>query len=248
MNWKVVSLVLLVMMMMGGATGVVAQTDDVPSEVMVGLLDNSLVYSGPGVNAAYYEYVARGRNVIAAGRSSDSQWVQINIDGQIVGWVPVDVLTEVEGTIESLPVNGGLLDIGGGDYNVEDAYMRGAQVEMIKIQRPMRYIGARWFRLQGFLGANCEQIPAQPGEPVFTAAQLAAIPELAQLEQELRYVQQETAAAIEGFALLCEVSGGGTINQTLYLAGLSRLNNAYNAFDNLSRLFETLTGLEYIVR
>lgn len=234
----VISLLTLLLLAVGG---VAAQA---PDTVLVSMNSNEFVYSGPGTNAAIYELIAAGRVVEAAGRNADGTWVQINMNGQIVGWVPANTVTFTQGTLANLGVRGGLLDMGNGAYRADNPTIRAAEVQLILIQRPLRLIGARYFRLQAFLGASCTDIPAPPNPPSISDRQVGAVPELDQVRRELTYVQEQTAQAIAIYGELCAF--GGNISTNALLAGVAPLNNAYNAYDNVRKLLDTITGLEYV--
>jgi uncharacterized protein YraI len=213
----------------------------------VQLTANSIVFSGPGENSAYLEYAAEGREVIADGRNSNTSWIEINLDGQVVGWVPVETVVALNGgDLTTLDVRGGLLDLGGSAYDIEDPILRNVQLELIKVQRPMRYVGARYFRLQSYLNASCEAIPAAPAPPVITPWYLSRIPELDRVKRELTFVQEETGQAISFYEELCVT--GGLVNETAYFDGLGHLNNAYSTFDTVQKYMWEITGLTFVVQ
>lgn len=212
-------------------------------EVRVYMTTDSIVYSGPGTNAGYLEYVAKGREFVAAGRNSDTSWIQINIDGQIEGWVAVETIT-TEGDLNTLVVRSGLLSAGNGPYPVDSPLMRAAEVQIILVTRPMRLIAARWTRLQGYQSASCQAIPSAPAPPSFTPAQIAAAPELETVQRELTWIQEQVELAILIYQEVCK--GGTIINQELYTRGIGHINPAYGVYTNLRKYMNELTGLTAI--
>lgn len=215
------------------------------TEVPVTITTNQLVYSGPGENAAYVEFVAAGRQAVAAGRTQDASWIEINLSGQVVGWIPASSAS-LAGDINTLVVRGGLLDLGGGSYDIANDNLRAAQIDMIRIQRTMRFIGARWWRLQGYTPASCQNIPAQTSESTITDAQIAAIPELGFVRSELNRVVEFTNNAIVKYSELCDAGGLG--RGEIFFPGLGQLNFAYDTFDEVTRYLYDLAGLEFVYR
>lgn len=231
---------LFVLLLIGLASGdAFAQS---PITIPVGIIQTTWVYTGPGMNAGYLEYVGAGREAIAAGRNIDASWIEINLDGQIVGWVPTATLRG-EG-FENLPIKGGLLAIDEGTYSADNPLIRAAEIELILVHRPMRFIGARWFRMQGFVAASCQNLPTPPSAPNISAAQIARLPELETIKRELGYVADETAAAIRAYQGLC--AQGQFFSEADYFVGLNHLNNAYNSWNVVRRYIDTLTGLVYV--
>ncbi len=219
-----------------------ASAQHVP-EVDVRITQNQIVYSGPSENSMIYEYIAAGRVVDAVGRNGDSSWVMINMNRQVVGWVPVESVSVVDGAISDLLQRPGKVQANAGSaYAPDNDQMRAAQIEMIRIQRPLRFIVARYHRLQGFSGASCEQLPTPPSAPNFSARQIAAAPELERIQRELTFVQEQTELAILIYGILCE--GGGEVTEETYLRGIQHINAAQEAYTVLLRYIEELTGLQ----
>lgn len=236
-------MLLVVLMVLGISLVAIPALAQSPQEAIVTLRSNQIVYSGPGTTGAYVEYVAAGRQVVAAGRNSSTTWVQINIDGQVVGWVPVSAVATISGDVATLPVQGGLLDLGAGTYDVNNSALRAAEIEVIRIQRPMRLIGARWFRLQAFTGASCLNIPLEPTAPRIG---LGGVPELERVQRELTFVQEQTVLAIQLYQAVCDA--GGVVDESLYNRGIGHLNNAYNTWNIVRLYLNELAGLEYAVQ
>jgi hypothetical protein len=233
----------LVLMMMVGMSMVawpaLAQS---PQEAIATMRSDQIVFSGPSTNGGYLEYVAAGRQVVAGGRDSSTAWIEINIDGQVVGWVPASAMAVQTGDLATLPVKGGLLDLGKGAYDVNDSTLRAAEIELIRIQRPMRLIGARWFRLQAFTGASCLNIPAAPTAPRIPQN----LPEMERVQRELTYAQEQATLAIQLYQLVCDA--GGIVDETLYNRGIFHLNEAYNTWNVVRLYMNEIAGLEFTVQ
>jgi hypothetical protein len=239
--FKVSSLFLIVIGLLAGPWAAIAQS---PTDVLGRTTTDHLVYSGPGTNAAYMEYLDRNRDVILSGRNSNSTWLEVNIDGQIVGWVPAGAISVTRGEVSSLPVKGGLLDLGKGPYDVNDSSLRAAEIELILVNRPMRFIGARWFRLQALIGASCINLPAMSARPSISAGR---IPELERVQRELTYVYEQTELAIQVYTQLC--AGGNAVTDLNQVnRGIGHLNNAYSAYDVVRLYLNELAGLEYVIQ
>lgn len=215
------------------------------SEIPVQTANNAILRSGPGDDTLWLEYLAVGRTVLAAGRNADTTWIEINDINQNVGWVPVETLINNTGIeFTRLPVKGGLRSSGSGRYDVTSPAFRAVQVDLILIQRPLYQIGGRYFRLQGFLNASCQNLPTPPASPTISDAEIGAVPELERVLRELTFVQEQTIIAIDKYAELCEE--GGTANESVYQDGLNALNNAYDALNVVRRFVEELTGLVFM--
>ena len=206
---------------------------------------NQLVYSGPGTNAGIVEFAAAGRDLMAQGRDMNTAWIEIVLDGQVEGWVPAETVNPLGGDLGSLPIRGGLLDVGNGSYSAANSSIRQAEAEMLKVQRSLRIVQARFNRLQAFMGTNCSPVP-KPAAPAITDAMIAAVPELAQVRNEINFVHNETVLAIQVLEEACAESnsiGEGTYNRLM-----QHVYSAQNAYLNLRRLVDSLTGLEYVIK
>ena len=202
-----------------------------------------LVYTGPGSNAGVVEFVAPGRGLFAQGRSADGSWVQIVLDGQVEGWVPARSVRPSEGNLSDLPIKGGLLDVGNGAYRAANPSIRQAEAEMLKIQRPLREVQARFNRLQGFQGTNCDPITA-PRPPAISGGMIGAVPQLEQVKTELTFVAEQTALAIEVLEQAC--SGGDNIGGSVYDRLMQHVYAAQNAYNNVRFFINEITGLQFV--
>jgi hypothetical protein len=202
-----------------------------------------LVYTGPGTNAGIVEYAAAGRDVMVQGRDMNTTWVEIVMDGQVEGWVPAGTVRPLEGSLSDLPIRGGFLDLGNGPYRATNGNIRQAEAEMLKIQRTLRIVQARFNRLQGYMGTNCAAVPA-PAAPAISDGMIAAVPELEQVRTELNFVQEQTALAITVLEEACAESG--SIGEGTYNRLLQHVYAAASAYGNIRRLIDQITGLEYV--
>ncbi|MFP4323858.1 MAG: hypothetical protein ACLFTK_15495 [Anaerolineales bacterium] len=235
---------LLVVTLIGSVWGMsMLGAQDVP-EIQVQITTNQIVYSGPSENSIYYEYVANGRIVPAVGRTTDSEWVMISLNRQVQGWVPAASVSVQAGSLGDLIVRMGKLpSAADAPYSVDNPQIRTAQIEMIRVNRPLRLIVARYNRLQGFSGASCQDIPTAPAFPSFSARQIAAVPELERIERELSFVAQHTTDAIAVYQVLC--GEGGEVTEETYLRGIGHINEAQSAYNVLQRYIEELTGVPF---
>jgi hypothetical protein len=204
---------------------------------------NQLVYTGPGTNAGIVEYAAVGRDVMAQGRNMDTSWIEIVLDGQVEGWVPAGTVRPLEGNLADLPIRGGLLDLGNGAYSASNSNIRQAEAEMLRVQRSLRIIQARFNRLQAFLGTNCDPIPV-PSAPTISDSMIAAVPELAQVRTELTFVQEQTALAISVFQVACDEN---SIGEETYQRLMRHVYAAGSAFNNVRRYLNAISGLEFVM-
>ena len=222
-----------------------AQDPQPVNQIETRLAGNAVLRTGPGFNTGWYEYLARGRNVIATGRDTETQWIEINVGHQFFGWVPANSLERAAISYTLLPVKPGLRSTGNGAYPVDHPALRAVEVDMIALQRPLQQIAARYSRLQGFLNASCESIPAIPPVPQVTAGDIAMIPELETFRIELGIAHTELSTAITRFQEICTTGRG--VNESVYLQGLTANNNALTVLKNLRLYLNILTGLESVI-
>lgn len=238
--WLLITLAVLVAL---AAFPVQAQEAQPVTQIPTRLAGNAILRSGPGLNTAWYEYLARGRSVIATGRDSDTQWIELSVGGQFFGWVPTTSLEAAGGvSFSALPVKPGLRSNGQGQYNIDHPALRAVEVDMIALQRQLQQIAARYSRLQGFLASSCENIPAVPAAPVVPAGDIAAIPELETFQREMSFAHGQITIAIDRYRQICN-SGRG-ISDTVYREGLQANDTAIFVLKNLRLYLNSLTGLE----
>ncbi|MBI5960032.1 MAG: SH3 domain-containing protein [Chloroflexi bacterium] len=86
----------------GGGTGGTPQPTGVTATVKVALLN---LRSEPSLTGTILAKLNQGTTYPVVGRTADSQWAQLNVNGQL-GWVSVQYVT-FAGTFETVPVVGG---------------------------------------------------------------------------------------------------------------------------------------------
>jgi len=208
----------------------------------------SLVYTAASTESGWLEYVGAGYEAIAAGRNGAGTWVEVNLDGQLVGWVPVEVVSFFEGVpLNELVVRGGLFPTGTGKYAASDPRLRQVEVEMIRVGRMLRGTWARWNRLQAFQDSNCSNLPDIPTRPVIPQNLVDQIPELERVRHELFYVYDEARLALLIFAQVCNPTDDVNIDVDSYNRGIRHINPAYGAYDIIRKYLNELTGLAYRV-
>jgi len=239
---KISFLLLIVILLWGAFAPAQAQEEDVIRDLPVRLSANVILRSGPGLDTAWFEYLAANRQAKAIGRDTNTEWIKIKVTFDLEGWVAASSLrVDNRADLERLPIVRGLRD-GGGGYPVDDPRLRAVEVEMIRIQRPLLLISDRYFRLQVSLPTSCGGIPANPEPPAIPDAAIQAIPELARVKQELTYSQQELTVTMDVFRKICETEGD--IPADLYFRAQEALSNSRHAFTNVRLYLNEIAGLQ----
>lgn len=217
---------------------------DLSDGVPVTLASNQILRSGAGWNTLWWEYVARGRDGVATLVSPNGLWVKVSF-ATLSGWVPTSSLRRPDHSLlQLLPVDDGLR--AGDEAQLDPSLdaMRNLQVEMIRINRVVSFLQARFLRLQGFVSASCASLPDDPALPAISDADVQRYPQLETFRRELSYVVQKVSESLAAYRSICNAGGISSNSDPVYLTGLVAMEDANRAISNLRLYLLELTDME----